>query len=195
LLSTFLSPLTTPLVLQLAALVTTGGYSADLSALASYSTNVFLALFVLLPSLAGMIVRSLLGETMLDRAKPYLKISNIAVLLLLSYSNAAVSLPTAFAQPDIDFLIATLVVVATLCSFAFAAGWVIARVIRANREQEPALIFGLGMNNNGTGLVLASASLADHPLVMLPIIFYNLVQHLVAAAVDHIRYRKRSNLI
>jgi predicted Na+-dependent transporter len=42
-------------------------------------------------------------------------------------------------------------------------------------------MFGLGMNNNGTGLVLASATLADHPLVMLPIIFYNLVQHLMAA--------------
>jgi hypothetical protein len=45
------------------------------------------------------------------------------------------------------------------------------------------------MNNNGTGLVLASASLAGHPLVMLPIIFYNLVQHLIAGAIDHVRYR------
>ena len=39
------------------------------------------------------------------------------------------------------------------------------------------------MNNNGTGLVLASIALADHPQVMLPIIFYNLVQHLVASGV------------
>jgi hypothetical protein len=36
------------------------------------------------------------------------------------------------------------------------------------------------MNNNGTGLVLASMAMADHPRVMLPIIFYNMVQHLVA---------------
>lgn len=44
-------------------------------------------------------------------------------------------------------------------------------------------MYGLGMNNNGTGLVLASLALADHPRVMLPIIFYNLIQHLVAGAV------------
>jgi hypothetical protein len=31
--------------------------------------------------------------------------------------------------------------------------------------------------------VLASVALADHPRVMLPIITYNLVQHLVAGAV------------
>jgi hypothetical protein len=47
-------------------------------------------------------------------------------------------------------------------------------------------MFGLGMNNNGTGLVMASMALADHPRVLLPIIFYNLVQHLAAGATDRI---------
>ena len=47
-------------------------------------------------------------------------------------------------------------------------------------------MFGLGMNNNGTGLVMASLALADHPRVLLPIIVYNLVQHLVAGAADRI---------
>jgi BASS family bile acid:Na+ symporter len=37
---------------------------------------------------------------------------------------------------------------------------------------------------NGTGLVLASMALADHPQVLLPIILYTLVQNLVAGAVD-----------
>jgi hypothetical protein len=39
------------------------------------------------------------------------------------------------------------------------------------------------MNNNGAGLVLASMALADHPQVMLPVIFYNLAQHLIASIV------------
>jgi BASS family bile acid:Na+ symporter len=51
-------------------------------------------------------------------------------------------------------------------------------------------MFGLGMNNNGTGLVLVSMALADHPQVMLPIIFYNLVQHLVASLVDFVVFQK-----
>ena len=41
-------------------------------------------------------------------------------------------------------------------------------------------MFGVGMNNNGTGLVFAAQALADHRLVLLPIIFYNLEQQLVA---------------
>ena len=65
---------------------------------------------------------------------------------------------------------------------AFAAGWGIAKFLRAGRDQRAALMFGLGMNNNGTGLVLAATALAAHPQVMLPIIFYNLAQHLVAGA-------------
>jgi bile acid:Na+ symporter, BASS family len=44
-------------------------------------------------------------------------------------------------------------------------------------------MFGLGMNNNGAGVVIASFALPGHPQAMLPIIFYNLVQHLVASAV------------
>jgi hypothetical protein len=40
------------------------------------------------------------------------------------------------------------------------------------------------MNNNGSGLVLSSVALADHPQVMLPVITYNLAQHLVASMVD-----------
>jgi BASS family bile acid:Na+ symporter len=45
------------------------------------------------------------------------------------------------------------------------------------------------MNNNGTGLVLASLVLADYPRVMVPIIFYNLIQHLVAGGVHEVTGR------
>ncbi|HET6377189.1 MAG TPA: hypothetical protein VFG05_02610 [Methylocella sp.] len=47
------------------------------------------------------------------------------------------------------------------------------------------------MNNNGAGLVLASTLLTDHPEVMLPVIFYTLVQHLAAACVDFSVFRGR----
>jgi hypothetical protein len=41
-------------------------------------------------------------------------------------------------------------------------------------------MFGVGMNNNGTGLVFDAQALADHRPVLLPIILYNLEQQLVA---------------
>lgn len=47
-------------------------------------------------------------------------------------------------------------------------------------------VYGLGTNNNGTGLVLASLALAVYPRVMVPIIFYNLVQHLLAGGVQRL---------
>jgi bile acid:Na+ symporter, BASS family len=47
-------------------------------------------------------------------------------------------------------------------------------------------MYGLGMNNNGTGLVLASLALASFPRVMVPIILYNIVQHLLAGSVHEV---------
>jgi BASS family bile acid:Na+ symporter len=40
------------------------------------------------------------------------------------------------------------------------------------------------MNNNGTGLVLASTALSAYPRVMLPLIVYNLAQHVVAGVIS-----------
>jgi BASS family bile acid:Na+ symporter len=50
-------------------------------------------------------------------------------------------------------------------------------------------MFGLGMSNNGTGQVLASVALAAQPAVLLPVIVYNLVQHLMAAFADSLLSR------
>ena len=63
-------------------------------------------------------------------------------------------------------------------------GWLVARLMKSPADDMTSLMFGLGMNNNGTGLVLASMALEDHPRVLLPIIFYNLVQHLGAGLAD-----------
>jgi BASS family bile acid:Na+ symporter len=196
LLSTLLSPLTTPIALQSVALVTTGDYSEDLQELAGSGTGWFLAFAVIAPSLAGIAMRALLGKARSARVRPYLKLGNSAVLLLLNYANAAVSLPQAVADPDLDFLAVTLTITLGLCAAAFAAGWVIGLGRNVSEAEQVSLTFGLGMNNNGTGLVLASMALADHPRVLLPIIFYNLVQHLVAGIVDthwpHLRAVARS---
>ena|GEM_PF-3511151 len=44
---------------------------------------------------------------------------------------------------------------------------------------------------NGTGLVLASVALADHPDVMLPLIMYTLMQHIVAPRVGSMIHRQK----
>jgi BASS family bile acid:Na+ symporter len=105
------------------------------------------------------------------------------VLLLLCYTNASACLPQALGTPDWDFLLVTFGCVVGLCVMTFSCGYLIARVLGTDQAQRAALMFGLGMNNNGTGQVLASVALASQPLVLLPIITYNLSQHVAAGCV------------
>lgn len=182
--STILSPLTTPLVLNCFGMITQGDYSEDLHEMAQQGTNAFLCLTVVFPSLAGMGVHYLLGERKTGLIKPYMKLANFIILLVLNYSNACTSLPQAFAKPDWDLLALILASTLVICLVAFFAGWLVAFSFKADRADKAALMFSLGMNNNGTGLVLASTALADHPAVLLPMIFYTLVQQVLAALVD-----------
>jgi BASS family bile acid:Na+ symporter len=188
--STFFSPLTTAVAFDAVEHMATGEYARALDRLESTGTSFLLIACVLLPSVAGIALRWLLGPGRVGRARPVLKLNNSIDLLLLNYSNAAVSLPQLVIKPDWDWLAITLGIALLLCVVGFASGWVIARLLRANPSQQISLMFGLGMNNNGTGLVLASIALAQYPRVMLPVIFYNLIQHLVAGFVDSVWCRK-----
>jgi BASS family bile acid:Na+ symporter len=184
--STILSPLTTPLALYSVGLMARGEYGQHLRQLATHGTGAFLTLCVILPSILGMLIRSVLGEARLAPAGPWLKSANAVNLLILSYANAAPALPQTFAEPALDFLAMTLAITAALCGLAFGAGWLIAKLWGVGPDMQASLMFGLDMNNNGTGLVLASLALADYPKVMIPIILYNLVQHVFAGYV-HLR--------
>jgi BASS family bile acid:Na+ symporter len=187
--STLLSPLTTPATFHLAGRLADGPGANPLHTLATSHTGTFLSIWVVLPALVGLAGRWLAGEVRLARARPALKLGASLVLLLLLYANASASLPQALAAPDWDFLGLLLGAVCGLCLAAFASGWLVARLLHADGPQRAALLFGLGLSNNGTGLVLASTSLAGLPAVALAPITYNLVQHLAAASVDHLLRR------
>jgi bile acid:Na+ symporter, BASS family len=184
--STLLSPLTTPVAFDAVEHMATGEYAEALDRLELNCTGFLLIACVLLPSVAGIALHWLIGAKRVIRARPVLKLLNSINLLLLNYSNAAVSLPQLMNIPDWDWLAVALVIALLLCVVAFASGWLIARLLKANPSEQISLMFGLGMNNNGTGLVLASMALAQYPRVMVPVIFYNLIQHLVAGFVDSV---------
>jgi bile acid:Na+ symporter, BASS family len=191
LLTTFLSPLLSPLVLHAVGFMATGDYSEDLHELASNGIGSFLGTWVILPSLLGILSNWLIGERRLEMTKPYVKLINYCILVLLNYSNASLTLPTVVAHPDMDFLVLILVITVALCLVAFMSGYLLGRVLGTDRNGTISLLFGLGMNNNGSALVLASMAMVDHPLIMLPIIFYNLAQHLVASLFDFVMFRRQ----
>lgn len=146
--------------------------------------------WVIVPSLLVVLTGSLLGDYRIGTMMPYVKLMNFCILVLLNYSNASLTLPNVVSHPDIDFLAAMLVIVIALCVIAFPSVYLLARACRVDRKQTASLTFGLGMNNNGAGLVLASLALADHPGVLLPIVFYNLIQHFVASLVVFSVFRR-----
>ncbi|HEY7424543.1 MAG TPA: bile acid:sodium symporter [Gemmataceae bacterium] len=188
--STLFSPLTAPLTFELAEQMAEGEYAQALDNLETQGGGAFLLVCVILPSLLGIIGRRAVGEARTASAKPVLKLVNSVNLLVLNYSNASVSLPQAVSHPDWDLLAVIGAIVVGLCLLAFTAGGLLGQLFRAEPAQRISLMFGLGMNNNGTGLVLATMTLANYPQVMLPIIFYNLVQHLVAGSVDFLLCRR-----
>jgi BASS family bile acid:Na+ symporter len=184
LLSTLLSPLTTPAVFQATCLLAHGEYAAVLYDLGAHGAAAFLTVAVLLPSVLGLGGKVALGEARVAPAKPWLKLVSSVNFLALAYANASAALPRVLANPDLGFLTVALGVVAGLCLTTFTAGWAIARLLRADQGQQTALTFGLGMNSNAVGLVLASATLVSHPLVIVPILTHSLVQQLVAGVAD-----------
>lgn len=177
--STLLSPVTTPLVLHAVGFLATGEFADALHGLAAGGTSSFLALYVMLPSLGGIAARLAIGGRV-AACKPVLKVMNTVALLTLCYANASVALPATFAAPDWDFLLIIVAAVAGLCATGFLAGGAIAARFGADPARRASLAYGLGMANNGTGLVIASTALAATD-ALLPLIFYNLVQHAAAA--------------
>jgi BASS family bile acid:Na+ symporter len=153
--------------------------------------SAFLTLFVLLPSGLGVLARQLVGARLAGHARPTLKLMNSLILLVLNYTNASASLAGIVDRPDWGFVGVASGAALGMCVVAFAAGWLLAKLVRAEEGQRTALMFGLGLNNNSTGLVLASVVLANLPGVMLPAILYTLIQH-VAAGVISTLYRRQA---
>lgn len=180
--STALSPLTTPLALAAVGPLEIGGGTSP--GRLGPGTVPFLVVSVVIPSVAGMAVRRLVGPTAVACVQPGLKAAGTLALLVLCYANATAALPSVTAAPDLDYLALVLAAAVVLCGSGFAAGWAVARLVGADGLQERSLVFGLGMTNNGTGLVMAGAALSGVPAAVLPVLAYNLVQHLVAGAVS-----------
>jgi BASS family bile acid:Na+ symporter len=184
LLSTLLTPLTTPMVFQAVGLLAGGDHAAILLELGASGAGAFLSVAVILPSVLGLAGKGILGEARVAPARPLLKLVSSVNFLVLTYANASAALPQVFANPDLGFLTVALGVVAGLCVITFTAGWALARLLRADQGQQTALMFGLGMKSNVVGLVLSSAALLSHPLVIVPVLLHTLVQQLVAGAAD-----------
>jgi bile acid:Na+ symporter, BASS family len=79
-----------------------------------------------------------------------------------------------------------------MCMTSFYVGYRMARALRAEPPDVTSLTFGVGMNNSSASSVLASARMADHPLVLVPILAYGMLQKVLAGTVDAALRRRRA---
>lgn len=179
--STALSPLLTPLAWRVLQPLAGPEGSPDLAA---GGTGLFLLACVVFPTAAGLLARAALGPARVAASLPRLGVLNSLVLLTLCYANASTSLPELVANPDWDFYVLVLAAVSAMCAAGFGVGALLGRMAGRDPGQRLALTFGLGMSNNGTALVMAGSAFATFPRALLPILAYNLAQHLVAGAVS-----------
>ncbi|MGW7577049.1 bile acid:sodium symporter [Streptomyces sp. NPDC054765] len=183
--STLLSPLTIPLTLAGASVVTSGAYSLALARMAHPAGGASAAAAVVAPCLAGLAVRGALPERRVAGALPWLKLLALAAALTLTYLNAAGAFTDLIAHPRPALLVLATVAAAAMCAASFVLGWCLARVLKTAHPDTVALTFTSGMNNSSAGAVLATTRFADHPHVLLPILAYSVLQKLVAGLADH----------
>ena len=150
--STLLSPLTTPMALHAAGAAIVGGYADALRGLAGSG---HLAVFGDRSCVArhlgtgdGGYLASIGRAAVRGPAK---------VISAAGCSSCVTPMPQRVPRSDgragLDFFAVTGLLAGGMCLAAFAGGWAVARTLRADRSQSAALIYGLGMSNNGTGLV------------------------------------------
>jgi BASS family bile acid:Na+ symporter len=193
--STIFSPIVTPEAFHIFGEMASDEYELVLQNLAADGSGTFIGLWVVMPSLFGFVAHLIISDGWKTRLLPYMKFINCIVLVLLCYSNAAASLPQAVADHNYDFLAVTLVISTGLCAALFITAYILSRIIKLNLADRVSLMFGLGMSNNATGLVLASMVLSSYPTIMVPMIFYNLAQHIAAGTLREIMNRKATEAL
>jgi bile acid:Na+ symporter, BASS family len=183
LLSTLASPLSTAAVLALTVSWLADDVVGPIGG-APHTTAWFLALWVVAPAVAGLGARLGLGTARVEHMKPYLKLINLAALLLLYYFNAALTLPEVLAFQSVTVIVTAVAGAAAVAATVFLGSELLARGFQLERPERASLLFGLALKNNGAAMVLVSTVLVSQELALLPILAYSLAQNVGAAMVD-----------
>ncbi|MEU8759275.1 bile acid:sodium symporter [Streptomyces sp. NPDC048659] len=184
--STLLSPLTVPATIYLAGRVVgpaglgTLDDTTTIDGIARTGAGVFAVVAVVLPCLAGMGARALLGERAVRRTLPAVKAVNLLNVLLLCYVNATGALGRALAHPDPDLLVVAPLAAAAVCFLGFRCGRWTSAWTRCDGPAAVSLSLATGMNNSSAAAALAATCFAQRPQVLLPILAYSLVQKIAA---------------
>jgi BASS family bile acid:Na+ symporter len=181
-LSISLSPLVTPTLLSVFGMSLSPEEKAYCEALVNRFSGLFFIIWVVLPTVAGVTCRFVIGPERVERVASALTLASAAALLVLNYINYALALPK-LVDSHATVLAITAVLAAALSVVGLLLAWFIARVLKFDRPTRNGLLFGLSMKHTGLALILADAVLANQPLAILIIVLATFLQHLLAGVV------------
>ena len=179
-----LCPIATPQLLNLMGLSLSSTETSQCEQLVTQFSGVFFIVWVILPSVGGMLFNWLFGLELIDRLRGTLRMISAVTLLTLNYANASLAMPQALEEGvSKTFLVSSMLAIA-LSALGVASGWILARLLGSDRPTTIALMFGLSMKHTGLALVLAGQVLHTEPRVILMIVLATLLQHVVAGVAD-----------
>jgi BASS family bile acid:Na+ symporter len=121
------------------------------------------------------------------------KLINMAILLILNYSNAALALREAVRSGHYNRLWMAFGCVAVTCACLLLAARLISRWQKWSMPLATSAALSMSMKNTGAALVLAGSVLTPGSLAILVIVGYTLVQHMfVSVAVGPVRLDAQS---
>ena len=147
-------------------------------------SGTFFIVWVILPSLAGMLFNRLAGTAFIERQRSWIRFASSLALLTLNYTNASLALPDLFAQRRWRAVLLAAALAIALQLLGVLTAWVLARVTRQDTQSKTALMFAFSMKHTGLALVLAGEVLQQEPRVILLIVLATLLQHFLAGIVD-----------
>lgn len=182
--SILLCPLVTPGVISLLGMSLSSAETESVQSVVGKFSGATFILWVLAPTIIGMLVRRTAGAETINRIKPILHLSTSASILALNYLNGSLVLPKLFPQPDAALLISAAAGATAICLSGVVTAQTLGRLFRWNQRDRLAVKFALSMKHTGLALGLASTVLADQPDAILLIIMATPLQHLVAGIVS-----------
>jgi BASS family bile acid:Na+ symporter len=180
-----LSPLATPQMLQLMGLALSPEETRHCETLVHEFSGMFFIVWVILPSVAGLVCNRLAGPERIAAARGWLRLVSALTLLVLNYANASLAMPKLLGSEHFGSILLSALMALSISLLGFATAWVISRIGKLDLATWISLIFGFSMKHTGLALVLAGEVLQDEPRVILIIVQATLLQHIVAGMVDH----------
>lgn len=183
-LTILLSPIATPQVLKLMGLALSAQDTAHSEELVQRFSGTFFIVWVILPSLFGMMFNRIAGMEFIMRKRNSIRFVSALALLALNYTNASLALPGLIERPAWQAILLAGALAVALQLLGVATAWILAHLTEQDRESTTALMFAFSMKHTGLALVLAGEVLQQEPRVILLIVLATLLQHILAGCVD-----------